>query len=335
MNYLRTFLLAATLTALAACQPKTASDAVVDTSPPVASVNGSPITRGFYDFYIKGVTGKSAAEVTPAMRANALDNLIRAKLVGEEALKEGLDKNVDTAYLLQLSRLQVLEQAVQEKYLKDRGPTEQELRAEYEMQIGGTPKVEYHTRNILVATEPFADKAIARLEKGEKFEEVAKSTSMDPSKSNGGDLPWMTAERMPPQFAGAVQALKPGEYTHKPVQTQYGWHVIQLVETRDVQPPPFDQVKQRLEQIVQAKKFRNYMDELMRGAKIEKFDQPAATPAPGATPGGTPGAAAGAAPGAAPAAPAPAAPAAPAAGAAAPTPPASATGSAPTTPPNK
>jgi peptidyl-prolyl cis-trans isomerase C len=333
MNYLRTFLLAAALTALAACQPKTASDAVVDTSPPVASVNGSPITRGFYDFYIKGVTGKTAAEVTPAMRASALDNLIRAKLVGEEAIKEGLDKNVDTAYLLQLSRLQVLEQAVQEKYLKDRGPTEQELRAEYEMQIGGTPKVEYHTRNILVATEPFADKAIARLEKGEKFEEVAKSTSMDPSKSNGGDLPWMTAERMPPQFAGAVQALKPGEYTHKPVQTQYGWHVIQLVETRDVQPPPFDQVKQRLEQIVQAKKFRNYMDELMRGAKIEKFDQTAATAAPGATPGAAAGAApgAGAGTGAAPAAPAPAVPAT----GAAPAVPAPATGSAPTSPPSK
>jgi peptidyl-prolyl cis-trans isomerase C len=134
----------------------------------------------------------------------------------------------------------------------------------------------------------------------------------------------MTAERMPPQFAGAVQALKPGEYTHKPVQTQYGWHVIQLVETRDVQPPPFDQVKQRLEQIVQAKKFRNYMDELMRSAKVEKFDQ-------------TPAAQTGAAPAApAPAAPAPAAPAAAPGAAGAPaTPPAPAAGTAPSTPPNK
>jgi peptidyl-prolyl cis-trans isomerase C len=324
MNYLRTLFLAAALTALAACQPKTASDAAVDTSPPVASVNGSPITRGFYEFYIKGVSGKTSADLAPAMRATALDNLIRAKLVGDEAVKEGLDKNTDTAYLMQLSRMQVLEQAMQDKYLKDRGPTEQELRAEYEMQIGQSPKLEYHARNILVATEPFADKVIARLEKGEKFEEVAKSASMDPSKSTGGDLPWMTAERMPPQFAGAVQALKPGEYTHKPVQTQYGWHVIQLVETRDVAPPPFDQVKQRLEQIVQAKKFRNYMDELMRSAKVEKFDQ-------------TPAAQTGAAPAApAPAAPAPAAPAAAPGAAGAPAiPPAPAAGTAPSTPPNK
>lgn len=309
MNYLRVFFLAAALAALAACQPKTAATATVaDSSPAIATVNGSPISRDFYEFYIKGITGKNAADLTPQMRATALDNLIRAKLVGEEAVKEGLDKNGDTAYLLQLSRLNVLEQAVSDKYLKDRKPTEQELRAEYETQIGTMPKQEYHARHILVATEPFAQKIVDRLNKGEKFEDIAKRDSMDSSKTNGGDLGWFTPDRMLPEFSGAVMALKPGEYTKKPVQTQYGWHVIQLVDTRDLAAPQFDQVKQRLEQVVQAKKFRSYMDELMRTAKIEKLDQPA-TPA------------AATAPAAAPAAPAPQGTPAPA-GAAAPPPPA-------------
>lgn len=284
MNHLRSFLLAAAFTLIAACQPKTATDSgPVDTTPAVATVNGSPISRGFYDFYIKGVSGKAPADVPADFRANVLDNLIRAKLVSEEAMKEGLDKNSDTAYMLQISRLQVLQRAVEEKYLKDRPATEAEMRAEYETQVGQMPKLEYHTRNILVATEPFADKVVARLEKGEKFEDVAKSTSMDPSKSNGGDVPFTTPDRMPGEYAAAVLALKPGEYTHKPFKTQYGWHVVQLVETRDVAPPSFDQVRQRLEQVVQAKKFRAYTDELMHTAKIEKFDQ-AAAPAPGATP---------------------------------------------------
>ena len=309
MNYLRVFFLAAALAALAACQPKTAATATVaDSSPAIATVNGSPISRDFYEFYIKGITGKNAADLTPQMRATALDNLIRAKLVGEEAVKEGLDKNGDTAYLLQLSRLNVLEQAVSDKYLKDRKPTEQELRAEYETQIGTMPKQEYHARHILVATEPFAQKIVDRLNKGEKFEDIAKRDSMDSSKTNGGDLGWFTPDRMLPEFSGAVMALKPGEYTKKPVQTQYGWHVIQLVDTRDLAAPQFDQVKQRLEQVVQAKKFRSYMDELMRTAKIEKLDQPA-TPA------------AATAPAAAPAAPAAQGTPAPA-GAAAPPPPA-------------
>jgi len=314
MKSLRTCLTLLALAGLAACQPKAATETAADTSPAVATVNGTPISRAFYEFYVKGMTGKPAGEVPAQVRSNALDNLIRAKVVGDQAIKEGVDKNTDTAYLLQLTRLQVLEQAMQDRYLKDRPATESELRAEYETQLGQMSKLEYHTRNILVATEPFADKVVQRLEKGEKFEEVAKSTSMDPSKSNGGDLPWMSADRMPPEYAAAVLALKPGEYTHKPVHTQYGWHVVQLVETRDVAPPTFDQVRQRLEQVVQAKKFKSYMDELMRGAKIEKFDQAAGTAV---------------APGAGPATPAPAAPAPPAPAPAAPP----AGGAAPTSPP--
>jgi peptidyl-prolyl cis-trans isomerase C len=71
-------------------------------------------------------------------------------------------------------------------------------------------------------------------------------------------------------FADAVTALKVGDYTKAPVQTQYGWHVIQLEETRDLAPPPYDNVKQRLEQVVQSKKFKNYTDSLMKTAKVEK-----------------------------------------------------------------
>jgi peptidyl-prolyl cis-trans isomerase C len=93
---------------------------------------------------------------------------------------------------------------------------------------------------------------------------------MDSSKDNGGDLGWFTPDRMVKPFADAVVAMKPGEYTHRPVQTQYGWHVIQLVEVRDLQPPAYDKVRQRLEQVVQAKKFKTYTDELARNAKIDR-----------------------------------------------------------------
>jgi len=300
MKHLRLLLLAAVLAALGACQPKTAATGG-DLSPPVATVDGSSISRDFYEFYIKGISGKTSAELTPEQRNLALDNLIRARLVAEEAAKEGLDKSSDTAALLELSHLNVLQQAVSDRYLKDRKASEQELRAEYETQLGSTPRQEYHARHILVATEPFAEKIVARLEKGEKFDELAKRESMDPSKSSGGDLGWFTPDRMVPEFSGAVIALKPGEYTHKPVQTQFGWHVIQLIDTRELTPPPFEQVRQRLEQIVQNKKFRGYTDELMKNAKIQRFlDKAPSGPAAAGSAGGT---------GAAPSAATPAAPA--------------------------
>jgi peptidyl-prolyl cis-trans isomerase C len=306
MKYSRVLLLAVVLTALGACQPKTATPSVAaDTSPPVATVNGTPITRAFYDFYIKGISGKNASELTPQQRGLALDHLVDAELVAQKATKDGLDTSGDTAYLLEMSRLNVLNQAASEHFLKDKKPTDAELRAEYDAQVAKLPKEEYHARHILVATQPFAQKIVERLQKGEKFEDLARAESMDSSSKTGGDLGWIGLDRVP-EFSAAIASLKPGEYTHTPIQTQYGWHVIQLIATRPLAPPPYDQVKQRLSQMVEAKKFHAYSEELAKNAKIEKFlDQPAAgSVAPAA---------------AAPAAAAPAA-AAPAAAAPAPSP---------------
>jgi peptidyl-prolyl cis-trans isomerase C len=276
MNYARILAVAGVL-ALAACQPKGAST-TADTSPTLATVNGTAITQNFFDFYIKAISGKASSGLTPDQQSQALDNLIRAELVAQQAVKDGVDKKGDTVNQLELTRLNVLQQAVAEGYLKDKRPSEQDLHAEYETQVAALPKLEYHARHILVATEPFAQQVVARLEKGDKFEDIAKKESMDSSKDNGGDLGWFTPDRMVPQFAAAVVDLKPGDYTHKPVQTQYGWHVIQLVETRPLSPPPYDQVKQRLDQMVEAKKFKAFTDDLVSKAKIERK-----TPAPAAT----------------------------------------------------
>jgi peptidyl-prolyl cis-trans isomerase C len=282
MNYARIVVLAGVLTALAACQPKGASTtAAADTSPALATVNGTPITQNFFDFYIKAISGKKPGDLSPEQQSQALDNLIRAQLVAQQADKDGVEKSADTEDLLQLTRLNVLQQTMEERYLKDKQPTEQELRAEYEKQVGALPKLEYHARHILVATEPFAQGVVQSLEKGAKFEDIAKKESMDSSKDNGGDLGWFTPDRMDKPFADAVVALKPGDFTHKPVQTQYGWHVIQLVDTRPLSPPPFDQVKQRLAQVVQAKKFKAYTDDLISKAKI---DRTSAAPAAATTP---------------------------------------------------
>jgi peptidyl-prolyl cis-trans isomerase C len=70
-------------------------------------------------------------------------------------------------------------------------------------------------------------------------------------------------------FATAVGGLKPNEYTKAPVQTQFGWHVIQLLATRDRTPPTFEAVKEQLQQIVMTKKFKAYSDEMLKTAKIE------------------------------------------------------------------
>ncbi|HEU4626630.1 MAG TPA: peptidylprolyl isomerase [Steroidobacteraceae bacterium] len=282
------------LIALAACQPKTGTDSGANLGPPVATVDGRPIEKEVYEFYVKSVAGKPSSELTAEQRDQALENLIRAQVIAEQADKEGLTKDTNTAALIELSRLNVLNQALSDKYLKDKKPTEQELRAEYETQVAAMSRNEYHAKHILVATSTFAEKLVKDLEKGAKFEDIAKRESMDSSKDSGGDLGWFTPDRMVKPFSDAVVALKPGEYTHTPVQTQYGWHIIKLEETRELAPPPFDQVKQRLDQVIQAKKFKTYVDGLLKTAKVEKKLE-AAPAAPAAADSG----------GSAPAAPAP------------------------------
>jgi peptidyl-prolyl cis-trans isomerase C len=275
MKYPRILCLAVALMALAACQPKSPSGTASEssaTSPTVASVDGTPISRDFYEFYIKGVTnGKTSSDLSPEQRSQAIDNLVRAQLIAEEAQKENLDQQPDTAQLIKMERLNVLEQALSQKFLAGKQPTDDDLKAEYDAEVAKLPQTEYHARHILVATQPFAQKIVQRLKAGEKFEDLAKAESMDSSKTNGGDLGWFTLDHMVKPFADAVSNLKPGEYTTDPVQTQYGWHVIQLLGTRPVSPPPFEQVKQRLVQVVQAKKFRAYTDGLLKQAKVETF----------------------------------------------------------------
>lgn len=269
------------LLALPACKPKNdATDAAAANSgTTIATVNGEPISSGFFDVYTKGVTGKPAAELPAETRDRALDNVIDAELIAQQAKKDGLLKDPQIAGMLELARLNVLQQAVSERYLKDKRPTEQELRAEYETQVAALPQTEYHARHVLVATEQFAEKLVSELDKGASFEAVAKRETMDEgSKASGGDLGWFTPDRMVKPFADAVLGLKKGEYTRTPVKTQYGWHVIKLEDTRPMSAPGFEQVKPKLEQLVLGKKFKAYTDELLKTAKIDKKSAPAATP---------------------------------------------------------
>ncbi len=234
----------------------------------VATIDGKPISNELFEFYAKARSGKALSELSDEQKKELLEQLIHLELTADTAIKAGLDKQSETASRLEIGRLNVLADAALQNHLKGREPTEQELRAEYETQVAAMPKLEYRARHILVATEPFAQSIIEKLRKGADFAELARKESMD-AKDSGGELGWFTPARMVPEFSAAVAGLKKGEITQKPVQTQYGWHVIQLEDTRDVSAPDFEQVKERLGQLVQQKKMQAYIDEIKKPVKIE------------------------------------------------------------------
>jgi peptidyl-prolyl cis-trans isomerase C len=261
----------AALVLLTACNKSTPpADTAKPASKPVATVNGTAISRDMYDFYVKNTAGKPVSELSAEQRAQLLDNLVRGEVIAQEAVKDGLDKTGDASSMLALARLQILQQAGATHYLEGKKPTDDELKAEYDAQVAQMPKTQYHARHILLPSQDTAQKIIDQLKKGAKFDELAKKNSTDSSKDQGGDLGWFSPSTMAPSFSAAVATLKKNDYTQTPVQTQYGWHVIQLLDTRETPVPPFDQVKDRVAQFVEQKKFRAYEDDLMKTAKVDK-----------------------------------------------------------------
>jgi peptidyl-prolyl cis-trans isomerase C len=235
------------------------------TTPAVAVVDGTPISRDAYDDYLKGLLrGKPLTDVTADEKNQVLDQMINMQLIAEQADKDGLDKDPDVATRIALLRTQILADAAAQKYVKKNEPSDQELHAAYD---AATDKTEYHALHILVPTKEKADQLVKKIKAGAKFEDVAKAESTDNSKANGGDLGWFTTARMVKPFGDAVKVLKKGEITTDPVQTQYGWHIIKLLDTRDA---PFDQIKGQLTNGIMQKKFQDYIESLKKTAKIEK-----------------------------------------------------------------
>jgi peptidyl-prolyl cis-trans isomerase C len=240
-------------------------------APAVAIVNGTPISRTEFDVYVKSLLqGKPQTTLTPEQQNQVLDEMITMELVSAQGVKDGVEKEPEVAARLAILRMRVLADAESQKYLKGKEPTDAELHAEYDSAIASMDKTEYHARHILVDSKEKGQAIIKKLKGGAKFEDLAKTESSDGSKNNGGDLGWFTLARMVKPFGEAVKGLKKGEITPEPVQTQFGWHVIQLEDTRDVTPPPFEQVKAQVSNGVIQKKLQAYVEELKKNAKIEK-----------------------------------------------------------------
>jgi peptidyl-prolyl cis-trans isomerase C len=274
--------LVAAVALLAACNkaPETATPATTGApaAPVVATVNGVTLTRPEFDIYEKNLLrNEKVQSLTPEQQNQVLDNLITMQIMAAQGEKDGLENDPDVKANLALLHMRVLADAESQKFVKSTTPSDADLHAEYDTAISQMDKVEYHARHILVATKDQAEQVIKKLKSGAKFEDLAKAQSTDTgSKNNGGDLGWFTTTRMVKPFSDAVKSLKKGEVS-PPVQTQYGWHVIQLEDTRDAAPPPFDQVKPQLTEGVMRKKLQAYVEDLKKQAKIEK--KPDALPA--------------------------------------------------------
>lgn len=236
----------------------------------IATVNGEKLSSTLLDTFIQAVMGgnNSAERPTDEQKKQLTDQLINMALAAQAGEKEGLGKEPQVAARLQLLQMQILAEAASEKFIKAHPVSESELKAEYDAQVAGMPK-EYRARHILVEKKETAEEIIKQLNAGADFAKLAEKDSKDSSAKQGGELGWFSLQTMVKPFADAVAALEVGKITEAPVQSEFGFHVIQLEEVRSPEAPAFDQVKPQVEMFVQRKKLQEYLDGLRKTAKIQ------------------------------------------------------------------
>ncbi|MBV8659687.1 MAG: peptidylprolyl isomerase [Burkholderiales bacterium] len=244
---------------------------------PVAVVNGVAIPQTQMDFVLKR-QAEQGGQDTPELRGKIRDFLVQKEVLAQEATKQGLDKDPEYLNALEMQKKDLLGGIFVSNYVKKNPVADADLHAEYDKAKGeydqqspSDPKsAQVHVRHILVKTEAEANAILAQLKKGKSFEELAKKNSLDePSKAQGGDLGWMQPTDLVPEFATAMMKLGKGQTSSAPVKTQYGYHIIQVEDKRTRPFPSFEEVKGRIEQMLQGQRIEKMVADLRSKAKVE------------------------------------------------------------------
>lgn len=236
---------------------------------PVAVVNGVAIPAS----HAEAIRQERAARGQgngPGADEAVRDALVNLEILAQVAIQKGLDQPENVRAILELQRKEALVKLLQADFVKTHPIADATIQAEYDKLKAQDREREYRARHILVDNEKTAKGLITQLVgKKAKFEDLAKKHSKDASAKTGGDLGWMTPSSLVPEFAQAMVALKPGEFSRVPVKSQFGWHVIRLEESRQPEFPTFDKVKDQIANHLLQLEYRKYVSALHAAAKVD------------------------------------------------------------------
>ena len=250
-----------------------------DSDPVLARANGIDIRQSDLKLAEEDI-GSAMPQMSPEQKRDYLITYFADVIIlAQSADQHQLANRADVKQRIEFER----HKALMEALLQDAGKaamTDDAMHKIYDEAIKQTPnEEEVHARHILVATEGEAKDIEAQLKNGADFAKLAKDKSKDPGAAEGGDLGYFTKEQMVPEFAQAAFKIDKGQISD-PVKTQFGWHVIQVLDKRTKPTPSYDQVKGQLESYVARRAQAELVDNLRKSATIERFDQPASQSSP-------------------------------------------------------
>ncbi len=235
----------------------------------IAVVNGNKITASMLQSYQKS---RGFIDSVPKKQQTQMmiEELINRELIYQDAVKNGIDKNPNIEAQIAMLRRNVVAGAMLKNVTEAAQISDEELKKEYEKRKDQMATKEFKASHILVEKEDDAKAVISELNKGAKFADLAKTKSIGPSATHGGDLGWFKPAEMVKPFAEAVQEMKNGETSKTPVKSDFGWHVIFRENSREVPPPPYEQMREQLKMRVQNLQIEQYIGSLRNSAKIER-----------------------------------------------------------------
>jgi len=232
----------------------------------VASVNGKTITLGEM-IMMKGSLPQQFAQLPDEMLFDGILN----QLVQQALLAESIETPpARVAIALKNEQRQLLAAEAIDALLAAQ-MSEDAIKAAYDAKYANAqPATEWNASHILVETEEAAADLAKQAREGADFAELAKAHSTGPSGPNGGQLGWFGAGMMVPAFEQAVAGMQ-AEQVSDPVQTQFGWHVIRLNETRVAAAPDLAEVRPEIEAELQQKLIEEQLAKLAQGANIDQL----------------------------------------------------------------
>lgn len=240
----------------------------------VATVNGVDITLGQMI-----ITRSQLPEQYQTLPDDVLFSGILDQLIQQQTLAGTLDTDPKRVTIAVENQRRSLLAGEVINSLVESAVTDEAVQAAYDATYTGVePVTEYNASHILVATEEEAIAIKARIDAGEDFAAVATEMSTDSSAANGGSLGWFGAGMMVAPFEAGVMALEVGAVSD-PVQTDFGWHVIQLNETRIKPAPALEEVRAELVGQVQEAAIQARLAEITATATITRSEVGAFDPA--------------------------------------------------------
>lgn len=237
-----------------------------DASTVVATVNGTEITVGHMI-----VARASLPEQYQQLPNEVLFEGILEQLIRQTALAQSFEGDLPARAALSIeneTRSLTAGEAVERILAK--AVTPEAVEAAYQEQYADAdPGKEYNASHILVETEDAAAAIVTDLENGADFAAVAREKSTGPSGPGGGSLGWFGAGMMVAPFEQAVMTLEVGQVS-APVQTQFGWHVIKLNDTRNKDIPTLDDVREEIENAVRQSAVEGAIETLMSASEVDK-----------------------------------------------------------------